>query len=165
MISKEQIAHDLTMIYLENKYEIHVTGELYISGDSGNGTISTEHFPSVSEPDYIKVKTGEKGMFGLSKNKKSAQETRLILYLQKWFRTITMRIRIFIDSCVNRMRQVIKSKQEIKRKRELTDQSKSVSSLIMNNEKVLPNRCHAKGCYQKPAFLQNIKHNFLPFIR
>ena len=30
----------------------------------------------------------------------------------------------------------------IKRKRELTDESKSVSSLFMNNEKVLPNRCH-----------------------
>lgn len=70
MISKEQIAHDLTIIYLENKYGIHVTGDIYISGDSGNGTISTEHFPSVSEPDYIKVKTGEKGVFGLSKKQK-----------------------------------------------------------------------------------------------
>ena len=30
----------------------------------------------------------------------------------------------------------------IKRKRELTDESKSVSSLFMNNEKMLPFRCH-----------------------
>lgn len=70
MISKEQIAHDLTIVYMKNRYGITVTGDLYISENSGTGTIQTEHFPDVSEPEYTKIKTGEKGLFGLERKQK-----------------------------------------------------------------------------------------------
>ena len=70
MISKEQIAHDLAIVYLKNRYGINVKGDFYISGDSGSGTVKTEHFPDVSEPEYTKVKTGEKGLFGLERKQK-----------------------------------------------------------------------------------------------
>ena len=66
MISKEQIAHDLAVVYMKNRHGINVTGDFY----SGSGTIQTEHFHDVSEPEYTKVKTGEKGLFGLERKQK-----------------------------------------------------------------------------------------------
>ena len=33
MTSKEQIAHDLTMIYMKNRYGINVSGNFYINDD------------------------------------------------------------------------------------------------------------------------------------
>lgn len=65
MISNEQIAHDLTMVYLRNRYGIEMSG----SFASGDGSISSAHFPSVSDPRYIKVGTGEQGFFGREKQK------------------------------------------------------------------------------------------------
>ena len=70
MISKEQIAHDLAIVYMKNRYVINVTGDFYISGASGSGTVKTERFPDASEPEYTKVKTGETGLFGLERKQK-----------------------------------------------------------------------------------------------
>ena len=70
MISKEQLAHELTMIYMKNRYGINVNGSFYINDNNGSGNIKTEHFPVVSEPQYAKVKTGEKGFLGLEKKQK-----------------------------------------------------------------------------------------------
>ena len=76
MIGKEQIAHDLTMVYLCNRYGIDVRGSLYVSGGgggsdvTGDGEVVTDHFPTVDEPKYVKVKTGEKGIFGIEKKQK-----------------------------------------------------------------------------------------------
>ena len=70
MISKEQIAHDLAIVYMKNRYGINVTGDFYISGASGSGTVKTERFPDASEPEYTKVKTGETGLFGLERKQK-----------------------------------------------------------------------------------------------
>lgn len=75
MISKEQIAHDLTMVYLCNRYGIDVRGSFCVSGMSGSsvtgdGEVVTDHFPSVDEPKYVKVKTDEKGIFGIEKTEK-----------------------------------------------------------------------------------------------
>lgn len=70
MISKEQIAHDLTMIYMKNKYGIDIAGDFSMSGEYGSGTVTTKHFPSASEPQYIKVGTGEKGLLGIERKKK-----------------------------------------------------------------------------------------------
>ena len=83
MISKEQIAHDLAIVYMKNRYGINVTGDLYISENSGSGNIQTEHFPDVSEPEYIRVKTGEKVFWDLSARKKSNQDVSLPHYLRK----------------------------------------------------------------------------------
>ena len=37
MLSKEQIAHDLTMVYMHNMYGIDVTGFFSINDGNGNG--------------------------------------------------------------------------------------------------------------------------------
>lgn len=70
MINKEQIAHDLTMVYLNNRYGIDVEGNFYISDGDGSGNINTEKFPHISELKYKKVGTGEKGFLGLEKKVK-----------------------------------------------------------------------------------------------
>ena len=101
MISKEQIAHDLAIVYMKNRYGINVTGDFYISGASGSGTVKTERFPDASEPEYTKVKTGEKGLFGLERKKKFYLEIRLTPYLPRWFKTTMTLISIFTGCCVN----------------------------------------------------------------
>ena len=79
MITKEQIAHDLTMVYLNNKYGVHVEGNFGVTsnslgksnvGFSGLGSVDTTHLPNVDEPRYIKVGTGNKGLLGLEKKQK-----------------------------------------------------------------------------------------------
>lgn len=70
MISKEKIAHDLTMIYMKNRYGITISGDFYINDNNGSGTVVTEHFPTASEPEYTKIGTGEKGLFGIEKKRK-----------------------------------------------------------------------------------------------
>ena len=57
MISKEQIAHDLTMIYMRNLYGIDITGS--------DEEISTSHLPNIVEPQYEKKGTGKKILFGI----------------------------------------------------------------------------------------------------
>lgn len=63
MINKEQIAHDLTMVYLNNRYGINVSGT--ISGISGNvyGDVGTNKLPHVLENKYSKSKSGIKNIF------------------------------------------------------------------------------------------------------
>ena len=67
MITKEQIAHDLTMVYLNNRYGIYVSGDITITDGRGYGNVETSKFPSVSEIKYKKVGTGERGFFGFEK--------------------------------------------------------------------------------------------------
>lgn len=78
MISKEQIAHDLTMVFLNNRYGVEVEGDFNVFSDSsdqvvtgitGIGSVSTKHFPNDNEPNFTKIKTGEKGLFGFEKTK------------------------------------------------------------------------------------------------
>ncbi len=90
MISNEMIAHELTIIYLNNRYGINVKGELNISTDydekvSGNGTIETEHFGKIKELEYVKVSTGEKyfkkiNKFNLGPDKKEKVPTGKNIY-------------------------------------------------------------------------------------
>lgn len=79
MIPKEQIAHDLTLVYLNNKYGVDVTGHFSVSSSSfddsidavdGSGNVNTVHLPDIEAVKYIKVGTGEKGFFGNEKKKK-----------------------------------------------------------------------------------------------
>lgn len=68
---KEQIAHDLTMIYMKNRYGINVYGSFYIDSDNGgSGEIKTEHYPCVNDPKYSLARTGERGFLGIEKRKK-----------------------------------------------------------------------------------------------
>ena len=66
MISKEQIAHNLTIIYLTNRYGIDVDGSI----SDGRGRVDTSRFPDVSKINYKKVGTGEKGFLGIEKKVK-----------------------------------------------------------------------------------------------
>ena len=70
MISREQIAHDLTIVYLNNRYGINVEGYISVNDGDGHGDITTKTFPDISEINYIKVGTGEKGFLGLEKKVK-----------------------------------------------------------------------------------------------
>ena len=49
MISKEQIAHDLTIVYLNNRYGIDVGGHISVFDGDGHGDVSTEKFPDISD--------------------------------------------------------------------------------------------------------------------
>lgn len=68
MISKEQIAHDLAIVYLTNRYGAEVVGSFDVSGDresvSGYGSVETLRMPEVDEERIIKDKTGNKKGFG-----------------------------------------------------------------------------------------------------
>ena len=73
MLPKEQIAHDLSIVYMRNRYGIDVTGEFFLSGRNGDftgfGDVKTEHFPDMDEMKKVKVGTGEKGFLGREKKK------------------------------------------------------------------------------------------------
>ena len=68
MISKEQIAHDLSIVYLTNRYGSEVVGRFDVLGDresvSGYGSVETKRMPDVDEEYIVKVKTGNKKKFG-----------------------------------------------------------------------------------------------------
>ncbi|MBO5786766.1 MAG: hypothetical protein J6R45_05530 [Clostridia bacterium] len=70
MISREQIAHDLTIVYLNNRYGISVEGDISVHHGDGGGDITTRKFPDASQIKYIKVGTGEKGFLGIEKKVK-----------------------------------------------------------------------------------------------
>lgn len=63
MISKEQIAHELTMTYMHNRYGVDVSG----SFSDGTGSIETNCLPSTQKPKNTKVGTGQKGFLGIEK--------------------------------------------------------------------------------------------------
>lgn len=70
MVAKEQIAHDLAMAYIHNRYSAEVTGEFSVNnygGDTitGSGKVETGRLPGTDEVRVETVKTGEKYFFGL----------------------------------------------------------------------------------------------------
>lgn len=74
MISKEQIAHDLALVYLNNRYGVEVTGDVDVSSDNGNvsgyGSVTTENLPNLYEKKMKIIKTDEKGLFGIKKRER-----------------------------------------------------------------------------------------------
>jgi hypothetical protein len=69
MIDKNQVAHDLAMAYINNRYGAEVSGEFSVEtwNDevSGSGTVRTERLPGVDKVHMIRVGNGEKYFFGL----------------------------------------------------------------------------------------------------
>lgn len=70
MISTEQIAHDLAMVYVVNRHRAEVTGQFDVqtSGDrevTGDGHVETERLPDVDATRTVQVGTGERYFFGL----------------------------------------------------------------------------------------------------
>lgn len=65
-LEKEQIAHDLTMVYLSNQYSAEVVARIEPDTTGSSVTsIATKRFPKVDEVQFKKVGTGEKTLFGL----------------------------------------------------------------------------------------------------
>jgi len=69
MTNKSQIAHDLSIAYINNRYGAEVRGKFSVStyeGDvTGSGEVETERLPDVNRIRMVKVGTGEKHFFGL----------------------------------------------------------------------------------------------------
>lgn len=74
MTNKDQIAHDLAMAYINNRYGAEVTGEFSVhtwdNDVTGSGTVETERLPDVEEIRMVKVGTGERHLFGLREKAK-----------------------------------------------------------------------------------------------
>lgn len=68
MMTPEQLAHDLAIVYLNNRYGSDVSGEFTVStfddDVTGSGSVETERLPGVNKVLIEHVPTGEK-RFGL----------------------------------------------------------------------------------------------------
>jgi Protein of unknown function (DUF2510) len=84
MINKEQVAHDLAIAYINNRYGIRVTGEFSVTSSTsydsdvvrdvtGEGSVGTEFLPDLDDPETTRIGTGERHLFGLGPEK-----TRLV---------------------------------------------------------------------------------------
>ena len=82
MISKKQIAHDLAIAYINNKYGPNVNGDFSVTGSNndiyGSGSVETKFLPDVDKKKISFVNTGEKTMFGLVNKKKPIEDGYLI---------------------------------------------------------------------------------------
>lgn len=77
-VAREQIAHGLAIVYLTNIYGIRVTGEFSVSSSTnlddvvsdvrGNGEVTTKSLPDIV-PEYARVPTGERHLWGLGPNR------------------------------------------------------------------------------------------------
>lgn len=82
----DQIAHDLAIAYINNRYGVNVTGkfsvESYKSYDSdtvrevtGEGTVETQHLPDLFDPRLVRVGTGTRSLFGIGPEKTRQEPT------------------------------------------------------------------------------------------
>lgn len=91
-VSRERLAHDLTMTYLANRYGARVVGEFTVSADqdwssspatvtdvNGGGEVHTEVLPHVSKArmEVVEVKTGGRYLFGLGPEKTAHVEVEV----------------------------------------------------------------------------------------
>jgi len=76
-VSLEVLAHDLAIVYLNNRYGPDVSGDLDVSsiGDSSSfeASVSTDRLPDVQARVTSRVPTGEKMFFGLMDRKKTVE--------------------------------------------------------------------------------------------
>lgn len=83
-VSRERLAHDLTMTYLNNRYGAKVVGEFSVNADqdwsttptsvtdvTGRGEVRTEALPHVNKlrTQSVEVKTGGRHLFGIGPEK------------------------------------------------------------------------------------------------
>jgi hypothetical protein len=69
MMDKRQIAHDLTIVYLNNRYGPEVRGSIAYSEDGGAGDVQTMRMPGPTERRTKKIGTGEMRLRGLLEKK------------------------------------------------------------------------------------------------
>jgi hypothetical protein len=77
MISKEQIAHDLAIAYVNNRHGAEVSGQFSVDTwddkVSGSATVETSRLPDVDTIRMVEVGTGEKYFFGLRERTESVE--------------------------------------------------------------------------------------------
>jgi hypothetical protein len=82
----DQVAHDLAIAYVNNRYGATVTGEFSVDSTtnyetdtvnevSGRGSVETHRMPDPFEPQMVRVGTGERHLFGLGPEKTRLQRT------------------------------------------------------------------------------------------
>lgn len=69
MVTREQLAHDLAIVYLNNRFGADVAGELSVNTFddevTGSGSVETSRLPGVNKVLVEHIPTGEKRFFGL----------------------------------------------------------------------------------------------------
>jgi len=70
MPTREQIAHDLAIVYMHNRYGAGVEGFFNFTGENGNGSVSTQRLPGPEQVKYRSVPTGERGFMGLQRKQR-----------------------------------------------------------------------------------------------
>lgn len=79
MMTKEQIAHDLAMVYMYNRYGITVKGDVA----RGWGEIETKHFPSSTKFQYEEVELESRDIWGFNKTEKVEKGRKVDAIFQK----------------------------------------------------------------------------------
>lgn len=78
MVNNDQIAHDLAIAYINNRYGAEVTGSFSVStiGNdvTGEGDVRTERLPAPGKIRHKLIKTGDKVIFGLVAKRKFAAD-------------------------------------------------------------------------------------------
>ena len=93
MMTKEQIAHDLAMVYMHNRYGITIEGSV----SSGWGEIETKHFPSSSKIEYEEVELESRDIWGLNKTEKVEKGRKVDSILQKMYADYQYAYQYFYD--------------------------------------------------------------------
>lgn len=75
MISTEQVAHDLALVYLVNRYGPEVDGSFDVTDGDGSGRVDTERLADVGTHKTMRVGTGEHGRVLFWREKKAYVET------------------------------------------------------------------------------------------
>lgn len=77
-IEKEQVAHDLAIAYVNNRFGAEVSGDFSVSTSDGDvtgwGSVETRRLPSTDKVRRVKVPTGEKYLMGLLEKKESVDD-------------------------------------------------------------------------------------------
>jgi hypothetical protein len=82
----DQIAHDLAMAYINNRYGVNVTGTFSVQSSTnyesdtvkdvtGEGSVETSHLPGLFDPHLVRVGSGTRSLFGIGPEKTRLEAT------------------------------------------------------------------------------------------
>jgi hypothetical protein len=82
----DQIAHDLAMAYINNRYGVNVTGSFSVESSTnyesdtvsdvkGEGSVETHRLPGLFDPQMVSVGTGKKSFLGIGPEKTRLEPT------------------------------------------------------------------------------------------
>jgi hypothetical protein len=85
-MNADQIAHDLAIAYINNRYGVNVTGNFSVESSTnyesdtvrdvrGQGNVETHHLPDLSDLQMVRVGTGTRSLFGIGPEKTRLEPT------------------------------------------------------------------------------------------